>query len=158
MGEVRVNPSIDDWPRHPEPADAGLCESCLRDEHDGPCDPADPRPDDAPPLTGESLALVARIGRGDFTSYAGLMDALAAIERAARADAEQVVSDYPRVMAERDGWRRDAHALAGALRFHNETPAGDKRQCLPECIACDALERHEAMVGRAALAPRGGPR
>ena len=35
-------------------------------------------------------------------------------------------------------------AVAEALRFHNRTPSGSTRKCLPECIACAALAALEA--------------
>ena len=42
--------------------------------------------------------------------------------------------------------RNHAEALldcADALRFHNKTPNGATRKCLPGCIACAALDRLE---------------
>lgn len=48
------------------------------------------------------------------------------------------------------GWQRLVAYLpalvdcAYALQFHNQTPSGQTRGCLPGCVACAALARLEA--------------
>ena len=121
---------------------------------------ADPRPDDAPPLTGESEALSAMVSGwwdpGDWKGHREFDDHLRRIERAARADAEAVVSDYPRVMAERDGWRREAARLRGALgRIERKALDWQARSVAEENAAASGLS-DIALTSRAALAPRGG--
>lgn len=88
-------------------------------------------------LTAEEEADVRRLAASEAAALA-LIRWLNA-ERAARAE---------------PGVREAAHHVASALRFHNKTPTGDVKPCLPRC-ACAALREYDR--ARAALEAHGGP-
>ena len=41
------------------------------------------------------------------------------------------------------------------MRFHNETPTGRTKRCLPDCIACAAIREVDGFLARAAAGGQG---